>query len=1002
MHKNLPFKFFVVMLLSFVSISNVFAQLTGTKNIPGDYADLAAAIADLNLSGVGAGGVTLNLVASNPQTAPAGGYVIGGTTAHTSVITGAAANPIFIVGNNNDITAPTPQASGTLVDGIFKIIGADYVTIDGFKMYENVANTTIAAGTNNMTEFGVALLYAGTTIATANGAQFNTIKNCVIDLDKTYLNTFGIYSNSTHTATAATVGVVPTASSGSNSGLTIIKNNISDVNLGIFVAGPGSATSGGENDGITIGGSATDGNTITNYGTATGFSGYFNVTGTIFGIAVKYSKNINVSYNTITSSVTGNTLGTMRGIYLVAGANGSSLSGTFSNNISNNVFSIKSALATGTLQGIFVESLTANATTTLNINNNDFNNSGHTVASSGAISCIVSTAPALTTNINYNTFTNLNVNTTASFTFISAVVTMPAGGAQNVNGNSIVGTFAKTGAGNTVILFNSNASSPTGTTVSHSNNNFSNISVTGATAIGGWISRDGASTLSGPVKTISNNTFTNWTGKAKAVFALTENAGASGSVVSNNTINNISGDTLVVGISVVSNSNSTFTNNKINTLSSTGTASAGGVSPVIGILLSGTSSTNNTPKIYKNKIYDLSNTNVGGTVTGIAVSFIGSAAVPAANTTIANNIIGDLRATAASNASADVVRGIEITSTALLSNVNVYYNSIYLNATSTGTNFATSGIYHAQSTTATTATLDLRNNIIVNKSTPNGLGIIAAFRRSAPGLDNYAATSNKNIFYAGTPSATNAIYYDGTTSYDFIPFQGLVAREANSFTEDVPFHSVVGSNPNFLKISSAVTTVANDGADVISITDDYDGDIRSATLPDIGADEITTALAISYSEFNGYKNGNENVLIWATSSETDNKGFALLRSKDGLNFTEISFVATKAVNGNSTNKLTYQYIDNKPLAGTNFYRLKQLDLNGKTTLSKIVELKSKKVNSLEIINTYPNPTTENINVIVSSASKETATIIVIDFSGKVMQTKTVTLVNGETNINVNV
>jgi hypothetical protein len=52
------------------------AQLTGTRNIPGDYADLALAIADLNTVGVGAGGVTLNLVAANPQTAPAGGYAI--------------------------------------------------------------------------------------------------------------------------------------------------------------------------------------------------------------------------------------------------------------------------------------------------------------------------------------------------------------------------------------------------------------------------------------------------------------------------------------------------------------------------------------------------------------------------------------------------------------------------------------------------------------------------------------------------------------------------------------------------------------------------------------------------------------------------------------------------------------------------------------------------------------------------------------------------------------
>jgi hypothetical protein len=68
---------FLIISLVLYGVSN--AQLTGTKNIPGDYADLAAAITDLNTQGVGVGGVVINLVAGNPQTAPAGGYVIGNT-----------------------------------------------------------------------------------------------------------------------------------------------------------------------------------------------------------------------------------------------------------------------------------------------------------------------------------------------------------------------------------------------------------------------------------------------------------------------------------------------------------------------------------------------------------------------------------------------------------------------------------------------------------------------------------------------------------------------------------------------------------------------------------------------------------------------------------------------------------------------------------------------------------------------------------------------------------
>ncbi|MFN6073996.1 MAG: hypothetical protein ACK46Y_00400, partial [Fluviicola sp.] len=71
--KNFNFRGWLLSLLLLVVLlvtNQSYAQLTGTRNIPGDYADLAAAITDLNTQGVGAGGVTFNLIAGNPQTAP--------------------------------------------------------------------------------------------------------------------------------------------------------------------------------------------------------------------------------------------------------------------------------------------------------------------------------------------------------------------------------------------------------------------------------------------------------------------------------------------------------------------------------------------------------------------------------------------------------------------------------------------------------------------------------------------------------------------------------------------------------------------------------------------------------------------------------------------------------------------------------------------------------------------------------------------------------------------
>ena len=55
-----------VLLTGFVSTAS--AQLSGAKAIPGDYATIEAAIADLNAQGVGAGGVTFNVAAGHTET----------------------------------------------------------------------------------------------------------------------------------------------------------------------------------------------------------------------------------------------------------------------------------------------------------------------------------------------------------------------------------------------------------------------------------------------------------------------------------------------------------------------------------------------------------------------------------------------------------------------------------------------------------------------------------------------------------------------------------------------------------------------------------------------------------------------------------------------------------------------------------------------------------------------------------------------------------------------
>jgi hypothetical protein len=122
--------------------------------------------------------------------------------------------------------------------------------------------------------------------------------------------------------------------------------------------------------------------------------------------------------------------------------------------------------------------------------------------------------------------------------------------------------------------------------------------------------------------------------------------------------------------------------------------------------------------------------------------------------TIYNNLIGGL--TAGSSGIANAVIGMNISGG---TTVNVYYNSIYLNASSTGSLFSTSGLMFSG-----TPSLNLRNNIIFNNSTSVGATVnTAALRRSTTGTagtvpSNYADIQQQPVLCGNTRCIQPYIY----------------------------------------------------------------------------------------------------------------------------------------------------------------------------------------------------------------------------------------------------
>lgn len=161
-------------------------------------------------------------------------------------------------------------------------------------------------------------------------------------------------------------------------------------------------------------------------------------------------------------------------------------------------------------------------------------------------------------------------------------------------------------------------------------------------------------------------------------------------------------------------------------------------------------------------------------------------------------------------------------------------------------------------------------------------------------------------------------------------------------------------------------------------------------------------LPVNITSFKGYHNVTENILTWTTLTEQNNKGFELQHSTDGIVFSTLAFIGSKALDGNSSSRLTYQFSDVKPFAGDTYYRLKQVDKDGKFITSNIVLLKGLQTNNLALSNIYPNPAKSYVRLILSAPAATKVNIIITDMAGKPVMQQTRQLAVGKSNLSLNI
>ncbi len=140
-------------------------------------------------------------------------------------------------------------------------------------------------------------------------------------------------------------------------------------------------------------------------------------------------------------------------------------------------------------------------------------------------------------------------------------------------------------------------------------------------------------------------------------------------------------------------------------------------------------------------------------------------------------------------------------------------------------------------------------------------------------------------------------------------------------------------------------------------------------------------LPVLFSAFSVSRNKELVTLKWETATESSNSGFAIEHNAGG-SWQQAGFVASQALNGNSSDKLNYEFSEINTNKGMTQYRLKQVDIDGAAKYSEIKAIRGTEQDAK--ITIFPNPSLDgNVNVVFTDAT--TRDISITDMAGRVIK-----------------
>ena len=163
---------------------------------------------------------------------------------------------------------------------------------------------------------------------------------------------------------------------------------------------------------------------------------------------------------------------------------------------------------------------------------------------------------------------------------------------------------------------------------------------------------------------------------------------------------------------------------------------------------------------------------------------------------------------------------------------------------------------------------------------------------------------------------------------------------------------------------------------------------------------VTALLPVEFSEFTAEYVADENLvaLSWQTESEVNHSHYLVQRSADNETFEDIELVDSA---GESSTTQKYATVDDQPLSGISYYRIKSIDLDDSVEYTEVRSVRNEGGGN-ESIKLYPNPAKYDINVVLTTEREYDGTIQIFDLRGKKVRERSVQVQKGFNKFNLSV